>query len=181
MFADWFHEIALAADQKAPGLGAEIIDDMLNGSETYIGIWERAVYGANSCVTDGSMPQVNDLHAALGLNLEGFLTAIGRPASRDGSAYTYCAEGEGGELVVVDVAFDDDGVARSISVSDSDLQVTAPVTEDGHDHDDGHPHGVTGLVEATLPADGSLALGVVLVLGLTGVGAGALSGRYRLF
>lgn len=179
MFADWFHEIRLAADQKQPGLGAEIIDDMLNGSETYIRMWERAVYGANSCVTDGSMPQVNDLHAALGLNLDGFLTAIGQPADRDGAAYTYCAEGEDGELVVLDVTFDEDGVAQSVSVSDSDLQITDPATDNGHDHD-GHEHGVTGLVDATLPTDGSLALGVILVLGLTGLGAGTLTGRYRL-
>jgi hypothetical protein len=172
MFADWFHEIRLAADELRPGLGQQVMRDMLNGSETYLGIWERAVYGGNACVTDGSIPQVNDLHAALGLNLDGFLTAIGQPADREGSAYTYCAEGADSDLVVVDVVFDQAGTAVDVVPTSSDL---VPATGAEHDHD-GHEH---GLVDATLPADGGLALGAILVLGLTGLGAGTLTGRYR--
>jgi microsomal dipeptidase-like Zn-dependent dipeptidase len=173
MFADWFHEVRLAADEVRPGLGEEITRDMLNGSDTYIGIWERAVYGGNSCVTDGSQPQLNDVHAALGLNVEGFLAAIGQPADRTDGAYTYCALDESGEAVVVDVLFDASGTATGVRPSTSDLTPVAPA---GHDHD-GHQH--VGGVE--LPAgDGELALGVMLVLGLTGLGAGTLSGRYRL-
>jgi hypothetical protein len=172
MFADWFHEVALAADEKRSGLGRQIVRDMLNGSETYLGIWERAVYGGNDCVDDGSMPQVNDLHAALGLNLEGFLDAVGQPADREDDAYVYCAEDEDGEPVVVDVVFDEDGTAAHVRATTSDLVPTLPVDLDvAHDHGD-HLHG--------LPTDGGLALSALLVLGLTGLGAGTLTGRYRL-
>ncbi len=175
MFADWFHELTLAADEIRPGMGEEITTDMLNGSETYIGIWERAVYGGNDCVTDGSTLQLNDLHAALGLNLEGFLAAIGQPANRDGAAYTYCAEGEDGEVVVVDVVFDADGTAVEIRPTTSTVEPLTSPAGGSHDHD-GHEHDLVG---AVLPADGGLALGALLVMGLTGVGAGTLTGRYR--
>ncbi|MCW2681826.1 MAG: Sphingolipid ceramide N-deacylase [Frankiales bacterium] len=170
MFADWFREVRIAADERKPGAGDEITRDMLNGSETYLGIWERAVYGGGACVKDGSTLQVNDLHAALGLNLEGFLDAVGQPADRTGSAYTYCAEGDDG-TEVVDVVFDDAGKAVDVRATTSDVQ---PVGEAGHDHGT-HPHLPVGV-----PADGDLALGMMLVLGLTGLGAGTLSGRYRL-
>lgn len=115
LFADWFAELALAADELAPdrGGGEAIIDDMLNGSETYLQLWERAVYGTNDCVTDGSTLQVEDLHAALGLNLDGFLTAVGQPADRTDGAYVYCVAGDDGPTVV-EVAFDDAGVAADV-------------------------------------------------------------------
>ncbi|MBC7374804.1 MAG: hypothetical protein H7323_12525, partial [Frankiales bacterium] len=116
MFADWYQELQLAADEKhaAQGGGKAILADMLNGAETYLSMWERGVYGANDCVRDGSMPQLEDLHAALGLNVEGFLTAIGQPSSRDGSAYRYCAQGKDGEPTVVDVQFDTAGTASGV-------------------------------------------------------------------
>jgi hypothetical protein len=138
MFADWFHEVALAADELSPGLGEQITADMLNGSETYIGIWERAVYGGNDCVTDGSMPQVNDLHAALGLNLEGFLAAIGQPVGREGAAYVYCATTEDGAPVVVDVTFDADGVAADVVPTAGDVTLVTSA-DPSHDHDS-HDH-----------------------------------------
>ena len=125
LFADWYQELQLAADERhaAQGGGKAIMADMLNGAETYLSMWERGVYGANDCVRDGSMLQVEDLHAALGLNVEGFLTAIGQPTSRDGSAYRYCAEGEDGEPTVVDVVFDQAGTATGVRPS---AAVTAP-------------------------------------------------------
>lgn len=131
MFADWFREVRLAADEIRPGAGGEITRDMLNGSETYLSIWERAVYGGGTCVEDGSSLQVNDLHAAVGLNLEGFLTAVGRPAGRSGAAYTYCAEGEDGRTEVVDVVFDASGEAVDVRESTSDVR---PVAEAGQAH-----------------------------------------------
>ncbi|MBK5307507.1 MAG: hypothetical protein JJD92_12530 [Frankiaceae bacterium] len=134
MFADWFREVKIAADDIAPGLGEDITRDMLNGSETYIGIWERAVYGGGACVNDGSMPQVNDIHAALGLNVEGFLRAIGQPADRSGDAYVYCAQGSTGAPVVIDVLFDANGKAATVRPSTSGLQPTAPVRFVPHGH-----------------------------------------------
>ena len=174
MFADWFREVRIAADEISPGLGDDITRDMLNGSETFLGIWERAVYGGGPCVKDGSTLQVNDLHAALGLNLEGFLKAIGQPADRAGSAYTYCAQAEDGSTDVLDVVFDDAGTAVAVRPSTSGLQpLPARVDAPEHDHA-AHLHAPLGV-----PADADLALGAMLVLGLTGVGAGSLTGRTR--
>ena len=52
LYADWYREIALAADEQHPELGggAQLTEDMLKGAENYLQMWERAVYGANDCV-----------------------------------------------------------------------------------------------------------------------------------
>ena len=179
LFADWVQEVSLAAEAKQAGAGARIVDDMLDGAETYLKLWERAQYGVNECVTDQSTLQVEDVHAALGGNLEGFAEAVGQPTDRSDDVWTYCAE-EDGETVVVDVLFDQDGTAREVRPSTSGV-VPVPAVA-GHDHGD-HPHDLVGSVAETvgggLPADGDLALGGLLVLGLTGLGAGTLTGRYR--
>jgi hypothetical protein len=77
LFADWFAELELAGEERAEGQGAEIVADMLQGAETYIGVWERAVYGGNDCVDDQSTLGYQDLHALLGLNVDGFMTSAG--------------------------------------------------------------------------------------------------------
>ena len=119
MFADWFQELRLAADEVKPGLGKQITADMLNGSETYLDLWERAVYGANSCVHDQSTLQYEDLNAALGLNMDGFLHAIGQPSSRDGDVYLYCTAAKSPAAdapgVPVEVRFDKAGKAVSVA------------------------------------------------------------------
>jgi hypothetical protein len=116
LFADWFREVQLAAEERHPerGGGQAILRDMLAGAETYLAMWERAAYGGNACVVDGSHLQHEDIHALLGLNVEGFLRAIGQPVSRDGDAFVYCAEDEDGEVVSVEVDFDDEGVAVQV-------------------------------------------------------------------
>ncbi|WP_052667657.1 hypothetical protein [Nitriliruptor alkaliphilus] len=118
LFADWFHEVQLAAEERHAerGGGEAILRDMLNASEQYLAMWERAAYGGNDCVVDGSTLQHEDLHALLGLNVEGFLRAIGQPIDRDGDAFVYCAEDEAGDLRVVDVTFDGDGVAVEVDL-----------------------------------------------------------------
>ncbi|MEO6204355.1 MAG: hypothetical protein ABIO67_03080, partial [Mycobacteriales bacterium] len=90
MFADWFEELRVAADEVKPGLGKQIIADMLNGPETYLTLWERAVYGAGPCVHDQSGLQYEDVSAALGGNQEGFEHAIGKPSSRENDPFNYC-------------------------------------------------------------------------------------------
>ncbi|MCW2613777.1 MAG: Sphingolipid ceramide N-deacylase [Frankiales bacterium] len=137
LFADWFQELRLAADERhaAKGGGNALIADMLEGAETYLGLWERAVYGGGSCVDDGSAPQVEDLHAALGLDVERFLTAIGRPLDREGAAYRYCAEDEDGELGLVEVVFDAAGSAVEVVGG----EVAAPPQEQPHPHRPGEP------------------------------------------
>ena len=137
MFADWFRELQLAGDELYPaqGGGTALIADMLNAPETYLAMWERAVYGGNDCVTDGSLPQVEDLHAALGLNVEGFLTAVGQPTDRDGAAYRYCADDGGDQPAMVEVSFDASGTAASLSVTGQDAPESDDPQSDGHEHD----------------------------------------------
>jgi hypothetical protein len=115
LFADWYADVALAADEHAAdrGGGEAITADMLAGAETYLQLWERAVYGGNDCVDDGSMPQLEDIHALLGANVEGFLQAIGQPLAREDAAFVYCAASADGPLAVT-VTFDADGIAIGI-------------------------------------------------------------------
>ncbi|MBW3620337.1 MAG: hypothetical protein KY461_08835, partial [Actinobacteria bacterium] len=173
IFADWFQELRLAGDELYAGQGGgdAIIDDMLDGAETYLAMWERAVYGGSDCVDDGSTFQQEDLHALVGTNLEGFLTAIGQPLDRDGAAYVYCVEGEDGELTLVEVLFGPDGnveEVRPAAGSLEDHQVAVPAS-DGHDDD--APAGAV----ASLPATGGGLLQVaLLLLGAAGIGASAL-------
>ncbi|HWH30664.1 MAG TPA: hypothetical protein VNU26_17205, partial [Mycobacteriales bacterium] len=140
LFADWYEQVARAADEIAPELGGgeAILDDMLDGAETYLRLWERAVYGGGDCVTDGSALQVEDLHAALGLNLEGFLTAVGQPVDREGAAYRYCVEDDD-RLVYADVTFDD-GRTAAVEVAGPVDDGAADEGGDGQQHQRGDAH-----------------------------------------
>ncbi|MCU1691480.1 MAG: Sphingolipid ceramide N-deacylase, partial [Frankiales bacterium] len=155
MFADWFAELKLAADEKHPELGGgkAIEADMLNGAETFLRIWERGTYGGGDCVHDGSRLQVEDLHALLGGNLEGFLRAAGRPVSHDGDAYVYCAEDASGHATVVEVAFDRTGHASGITTASPAVvrQLTA-LPADTHTHAVPHVHAVDGATGSTAGA-----------------------------
>ncbi len=115
LFADWYREVALAADEKHPGLGGgkAIVRDMLHGAESYLDLWERGVYGANSCVVDGSAPQVDDVNALVGGNVDGFLDAIGQPLDRTDDGFVYCALDAQGNPTTVQVGFDGSGTATS--------------------------------------------------------------------
>jgi hypothetical protein len=148
LFADWFREVQLAAEERHPerGGGQAIMRDMLAGSETYLAMWERAAYGGNECVVDGSHLQHEDLHALLGLNVEGFLRAIGQPVARDDDAFVYCAEDEDGEVTLVEVEFDAAGVAAAVRVG-------PPLGELPIDTDE------PGAVAAVLRGDGGAAGG----------------------
>jgi hypothetical protein len=170
MFADWFHEVALAAEQRyGAGAGEAITEDMLNGAENYLQMWERATYGGNDCVTDQSAVQYEDIHALLGLNLEGFMRSIGAPVDRDGAAYTYCVD-NGGLVEAVDVTFDTAGMATSIRPNPGTVQPSADGSLLGVNHDHSHP--------SPLPATGGgLSAIALLLLGLTGAGARLLRGR----
>ncbi len=156
MFADWFAELALAADERQPGLGGgkAIIADMLDGAETYLQTWERGAYGGgSSCVKDGSTLQQEDLHALLGGDLERFLTAAGMPQSREGSAYVYCAE--------------DDGVLQSVAVTFDDAGRVSAVTPRGV-VPPSLSGAVSGAARAVVPAPGRAADGHAHVHGPDG-------------
>jgi hypothetical protein len=185
LFADWFHEVQLAADQRHParGGGQAILRDMLNASEQYLAMWERAAYGGNDCVVDGSTLQHEDLHALLGLNVEGFLRAIGQPVDRDGDAFVYCAEDEDGEVVAVEVEFDAAGIAVSVRVGvrpdevadvaevvgavggDDEAATAAGPVGDGHDHSGGASHVHAVAAGATGTPTGSGLASLMLLLG----------------
>jgi len=176
LFADWYRELQLAADEQYPHLGGgdAIITDMLNAPEAYLRLWERAVYGGNDCVIDGSQPQFEDVHALLGGNVEGFLEAVGQPASRDGAAYTYCVEGADGQLEVLDVVFGADGTAAAIQPSTSGITPIEAAPDHTHDVD-------VDVAGAALPATGGGGLQPALLLvALAMVMTEVLVGRRRI-
>jgi hypothetical protein len=168
LFADWFHEVALAAEQRyGPGAGEEITRDMLNAAENYIQMWERATYGGNDCVIDHSTLQVEDVHALLGLNLEGFLRSVGAPVSRDGAAYTYCATNLDGVVEVLDVHFDAAGRASMVAPNPGTVTPSDTSRFPGDAHDHAHALG------APLPATGA----GLAAIGLFLLGLAVLSGH----
>jgi hypothetical protein len=141
LFADWFRELQLSAEEKEAagqleaGASEQMMTDMLGAAESYLQLWERSVHAGNDCVDDQSRLQAGDLHALLGLNVEGFMTAAGQPLDRDGAAYVYCVEGEGGTVGLVEVTFDGAGVAREVAATTaedaglphlSDLELASP-------------------------------------------------------
>ncbi|CAN5463207.1 hypothetical protein BH23ACT9_BH23ACT9_39250 [soil metagenome] len=128
MFADWFQEVALSAEERHADRGgaAAVMADMLAGPESYLRMWERGLVGGGDCVADQSTFHTQDLHALLGLNVEGFLTSIGQPVQRDDSVYTYCTFGYGHIPEVVDVVFDAAGIARSVVPSSTSVGLTLP-------------------------------------------------------
>lgn len=87
---------AVPVDYSQPweaAIGGVVIGQQTSGVRTY------------DITHDG----VAHLHALLGANLEGFLTAAGQPIDREGAAYTYCVEDPMGGLALVDVEFDAHG------------------------------------------------------------------------
>ncbi len=156
LFADWYRDVQLAADVEYAHLGGgeAVLEDMLNGSEAYLRMWERSVYGMNDCVVDGSTIHTEDLHAALGGNLEGFLRAVGQPISRDDHVYTYCVE-EGGRAVALDVAFVD-GVATSVAPSSTDVQALAGGSAATASSRDVGSHGDVHAAEGSAAGAGSI-------------------------
>lgn len=174
LFADWFKQLQLAAEQQGgPSLREQLTRDMLNGAEDYLRTWERAVYGGGDCVLDGSSPQVDDLHALAGAEVERFLTAIGQPVDRDGSAYVYCASDEQGDARTVEVTFDAAGRAGRPTTSEVQRE---PAAAPDHDHGDVPVVAAAGgTPEPALAATGG---GSALVaLGLVGLGVAALRRR----
>jgi hypothetical protein len=166
MFADWFHELTLAADELAQerGGGTAIVADMLAGAETYLQLWERAVYGGNSCVEDQSRPHIEDVHALLGADVEGFLRAIGQPISRDGAAYVYCVDAPDGTVAVVDVRFDEAGRAAEVAPgSTQSWLLAAKVADHAHHGHGSHSHALPRQAGA---GDGAAPIVLLLAMAL---------------
>jgi hypothetical protein len=121
LFADWFRELQLSAQEKEAagqleaGASEQMMADMLGAAEAYLQLWERSVHSGNDCVDDQSRLQTGDLHALLGLNVDGFMAAAGQPLDRHGAAYVYCVEDADGSVGLVEVTFDRQGVAREIT------------------------------------------------------------------
>jgi hypothetical protein len=92
-------------------------------------------------VSEQTALQYEDVHAALGGNLEGFLEAAGQPILRDDAVYTYCVAGEDGGVEVIDVTFSPAGTAIGIAPSGKADVVLAAY---GPPATDGTPLPVTG-------------------------------------
>ncbi|MCA1830697.1 MAG: hypothetical protein LC663_04195, partial [Actinobacteria bacterium] len=91
MYPDWIEDLRMLAGSDA----AEITEDLEQGPEAYLEMWERALgIRGNACaddvadVTDG---QLSALH--VGMSPQDVLWALGQPSSRIGGAFTYCMTG----------------------------------------------------------------------------------------
>ena len=99
LYPDWIEDLRIQA-------GDEIVEDLARGAEAYLETWERALGIAGP----GCRPAATlaDLHA--GMTPEEVLVAVGQPAHRVGSTFTYCLDGGGKEVLL---AFDAAGRLRS--------------------------------------------------------------------
>lgn len=97
LYADWLHQLQLVG-------GPALMNDMFQGAEGYLEMWERA-YGvpATSCRPATARFSSAGLGSALRLG-EGTVAALysaGQPVSRPGRAYRYCVAGHGTSLGAV--------------------------------------------------------------------------------
>jgi hypothetical protein len=91
LYPDWVEDARIAAGKD----GAALVADLALGTEAYLQMWERALgIAPNAC-----HPEVADLTSAdvksvkRGMTPEQVLFALGQPATRTGTAFTYCAPG----------------------------------------------------------------------------------------
>ncbi|HEX8101091.1 MAG TPA: Coagulation factor 5/8 type domain-containing protein [Solirubrobacteraceae bacterium] len=84
--------------------GQEVADDLLNGSEAYLQMWERAegVHGPECRAAQRRFLTRGLGEIRLGMDPEQLLRSAGQPQSRPGRLWTYCAGGtRGGEVKVL--------------------------------------------------------------------------------
>jgi len=81
--------------------GQEVADDLLNGSEAYLQMWERAEgVKAPQCRAAQRRFVANGLgEIGLGMRPEALLRSAGQPDSRPGRRWTWCADGTRGGKV----------------------------------------------------------------------------------
>jgi microsomal dipeptidase-like Zn-dependent dipeptidase len=86
---DWMEQLRLLAGQP-------IAEDLMSGAEAYLQTWERAVgVPAPACLSGSTGFSATGLGPLrLGDGAEQILLAAGQPRERDGSAFTWCADGE---------------------------------------------------------------------------------------
>jgi uncharacterized protein len=105
LFADWFHELRALSREKSRPPALEAAPRAAHrghaGRPRPTCSCGSARCTAATTASTTSPTQLEDLHALLGLNVEGFLTAAGQPLDRDGAAYVYCVEGEDGSRTVI--------------------------------------------------------------------------------
>jgi hypothetical protein len=85
MYADWLRDL------QAVG-GAPVMNDMFQGAESYLEMWERADgVPDNGCRPASGRFSSGGVGAVrLGASFQSLLFAAGQPASRPGSSYRYC-------------------------------------------------------------------------------------------
>ena len=88
MYADWVEDLRLLA-------GDAIVEDLSNGPEVYLQMWERAMgIAPDSCrsdVADLTNAQLDSLQR--GMSAEQVVKTLGQPSTRGAEAFTYCVEG----------------------------------------------------------------------------------------
>jgi len=103
LYADWVEDLRRLA-------GDDILEDMANGSEAYLQMWERAI-GIAPDACRGDVLDITDSEVAKlerGMTPERVLRTLGQPSARMNGAFTYCATGER----VATLSFRDDRLAR---------------------------------------------------------------------
>ncbi len=90
MYADWLHAVQIAG-------GAPAMNDMFQGAESYLEMWERANgVPAMSCLPARERFSATGLGRELRLG-DGAVKALyraGQPVSRPGRSYRYCVSGD---------------------------------------------------------------------------------------
>jgi hypothetical protein len=88
LYADWIEDLRRLA-------GDDIIEDMSQGPEAYLQMWERAIgIAPDACrgdvadLTEGDLAKLRP-----GMTPEQVLRTLGQPSARQNSTFTYCLEG----------------------------------------------------------------------------------------
>ena len=93
LYPDWLEDLRMQA-------GDEIVNDMANGAEAYLQMWERSmgVPALNRCrPSRGRLTGKGLVRVGLGLDPVALLKRAGQPVARTGRAYRYCVRGNRGD------------------------------------------------------------------------------------
>jgi hypothetical protein len=85
LYPDWIEDLRRQA-------GPEIVDDLTRGSEAFLQMWERALgIAPDSCRADvEDLSRADVMALKKEMTTEQVLEAVGQPATRTGSTFTYC-------------------------------------------------------------------------------------------
>jgi hypothetical protein len=116
LYPDWVEDLRLQA-------GDDIVEDLAQGVEAYLQMWERALgVFPDSCREDVEPLTAAELEVLQpGMAPEQVLAAIGQPRERVGTSYTYCTDT--GPAIL---GFDERGRLATIDHRDGDVRPNGP-------------------------------------------------------